>query len=98
MYKMVCKKCGIDLTFSNISTERDVDNKPIGHCRECGELKLAELKKERFVETYQGNDIYIKDGRYYPYWGCMYSFDLIEDCRARIGASHIAIIPAVFFK
>ena len=96
--KMCCIKCGEKLSFSNWGNVRDVNNKPIGCCKYCSKDVLTELKSQRYVETYKGNNIYILDGKYAPYWGCNYCFDNIDDCRASIDNSNVAIIPMMYIE
>lgn len=92
---MKCKRCNKDLgefnRYGRIAF--DVDYKDLGmFCIECKDIVENELKKQRLVETYKDNEIYVKDDRYYPYWKCLYHFKNIEDVRARIDDSNIAII------
>lgn len=37
-----------------------------------------------YVETYKNNEIFQLDGKYIPYIGCHYYFEILEDCKARI--------------
>jgi DNA-directed RNA polymerase subunit RPC12/RpoP len=91
-YNIKCKECGVKLTFKNVFTERDINNKTLGCCRDCGENLLLKLKQERLVEVYKNNSIYIYEGKYIPYWGCNYCFNTIEECRARIDIPNTAIV------
>ena len=88
-----CKKCGVELSVKNFGNIRDVNNKAIRCCKNCAESILSELQKERFIETYKGNNIYIFEDRYYPYWGCAYFYDTIEGVRDRIDHPDISIVP-----
>lgn len=74
---------------------RDIDGEKVKgyYCGDCHEFALASLMNERFVENYNGATIFCKDGRYSPYWECPYYFKTIEECRIRIDAKHIAIMP-----
>lgn len=89
-----CSTCGVELSFINFGSVRDINNKVVKCCRNCAEPVLSELKEKRFVETYKDNDIYIFEGRYYPYWGCAYSYDAIDGARSRIDNKGIAIVPS----
>lgn len=88
-----CINCNTEISFNNWGNVRDINNKSIRCCKACTDIVIKELKQERFVENYNGSDIFIFEGRYYPYWGCTYSFDIIEDCRTRIDMKGVAVIP-----
>lgn len=80
-----CKKCKNKLSFFNIYELRDVDCKRIGiFCNICGRDTEERLKEDRFIEEYKNNRIYLKDGRYYPYWECQYFFNSLEEVKVRI--------------
>jgi hypothetical protein len=91
-FNLKCKECGIELTFSNIFTKRDINNKTFRCCKSCGEAFLSKLKQERLAEVYKNNEIYKYENKYIPYWGCNYCFDTIEECRARIDMPNTAIV------
>ena len=55
--------------------------------------RFIKIKKNRFVETYNEVDIYLFENRYYPYWGCTYSFNNIENCKTRIDMKGVSIVP-----
>ena len=102
MKSQVCKKCStpLDLSFKNfikgnVRKVHDLNGEKVrgSYCGDCGEMAQAELMNERFVENYNGNTIFCKDGRYIPYWDCHYYFKTIEECRMRIDAKHIMITP-----
>jgi hypothetical protein len=91
--KMKCIKCKKPLGFANWGNVRDINNKSICCCKDCSEDILVEYKSQRIVENYSGVDIYIFEDRYYPYWGCSYSFETIEACRKRIDMKNVAVVP-----
>lgn len=88
-----CMNCNVEIHFHNWGNVRDINNKAIRCCKNCAEEVLSNLMKERFVETCNNNDIYMFEDRYYPYWGCTYSFYTIEDCRTRIDMKGVAVVP-----
>lgn len=93
--KFFCKECGDIISLYNFSNLRDCDNSRIGrYCKKCGEEEYQHLLRERFTEEYEGNQIYKKDNLYYPYWGCSYGFEKLEDCKKRIDNKNISIIDA----
>jgi hypothetical protein len=92
-HKLVCIKCGKELSFSNFGSVRSINGKAISCCKDCSPLTIEELKQKYFCETYNNNDIYMYEGRYYPYWECAYSFNNIEDCRARIDMKGVSVVP-----
>jgi len=96
--KLKCCECNTELNFSNWGNIRDVNNKYVPYCKNCADVVLLRLKENRFIENYNGADIYLFEGRYYPYWGCAYSFDNIDDCRARIDMKHVAVVPTVLLN
>lgn len=62
-------------------------------CNACAIYIEARMKKECFIEKYNGSYIYSIDGiKYVPYWGCSYYFTSLIGCRNRIDNKHIAII------
>ena len=96
-----CKECGKDLGHFNEYGVRvfDVGVVHVGvFCTEHGEIVENESKQKRFVEEYKGNKIYMKNGQYYPYWECQYSFDNLKNVKIRIDNSHTAVINKDAFK
>lgn len=93
---MKCKNCNCEINAFDIGTVKrvcDVGSERIGlFCLQCGEKVEAELKKKRFVETYKEQDIYFKEGGYYPYYESLYFYKEIEGARSRIDNPHIAVI------
>ncbi|WP_324655159.1 hypothetical protein [Bacillus paranthracis] len=95
-----CKCCekvlpaGFNL-FREATKLTDVDGERLAgfYCRDCSTEALAYLMNERFVEVYEGNLLFCKDGRYSPWWGCPYYFKTIEECRIRIDNAHLSIVP-----
>lgn len=93
---LICKNCGEEITLNNVA--------PIGKytlingsgikrcCANCAKQIEDKLKKQYFIETYNDNDIYCKDGKYAPYWGCKYYFKSLEDCEKRIDNKTYAMI------
>jgi hypothetical protein len=73
----------------------DIDGEKVKgyYCGDCHDYAQATLMNERFVENYNGNTIFAKDGKYSPYWECHYYFKTLEECRIRIDAKHIAVTP-----
>jgi predicted nucleic-acid-binding Zn-ribbon protein len=97
-----CKKCdcSLDLSFSSYMSGGykkvvDVDGEKVRgmYCGDCGDMAQAELMNSRFIENYNGATIFGKDGNYVPYWGSFYYFKTIEECRIRIDAKNIAVLP-----
>lgn len=88
-----CTVCETKLSFNNFGSVRDINNKVVPCCKNCSESALYRLKTNRLIETYNGCDIYLFEGSYYPYWGCAYSFDTIEGCRARIDNKGVSVVP-----
>ena len=71
--------------LQDIHAIRDVDGTLIGlYCPKHYSNAKKKIEAERFVERYKENDIYFKDGRYYPYWGASYYFLTLQDVRRRI--------------
>lgn len=81
--------CNIELDFRNIKIIQGIEK--IIVCRGCETKYVEKIKSKYYIETYKGNEIYCKDGRYVPYWGCMYYFKNIEDCKKRIDHKYIGI-------
>lgn len=101
-----CNCCNKLLDFSyeafakgELNRVVDLDGQKVKgfYCNDCYIESLAYLMNERFVEVYRGSTIFSKDGNYSPYWDCPYYFTTIEDCRKRIDATHIAMMPNVAF-
>ena len=91
--KLYCKKCGNEMSLYDFCNKRDCDNERIGrYCRSCGEEKYQNLLKERLFEEYNGYPIYKKDDTYYPYWGSLYGFYSIDDCRKRLDNPRISVV------
>ncbi|MEC2335184.1 hypothetical protein [Bacillus subtilis] len=96
-----CKCCNrpvsLELKDWGVNTHkiRDIDGQKVKgyYCSDCVDESMAHLMNERFVEVYNGNTIFCKDGNYTPYWECAYYFKTLEDCRNRIDAKHIAVMP-----
>lgn len=83
--KLCCDKCNVALTFMNIGRAMDVDSERIGtHCKDCALEVENDLKQKRLVETYKGNDIFCKDGRYYPYWQSSYHYVKLDHVKKGI--------------
>jgi len=94
-----CRNCGHLLTFSTLSITRDCDHLAIGpYCKDCGPVFLADLMDYRKVEVYNDVVIYVKDGKFYPYWECPYYFTTLEDCKKRIDMKYSAIISLNILK
>lgn len=91
--KLFCKECGDIISLYNFSNLRDCDNSRIRrYCKNCDEKEYQYLLKDRFIEEYDDCQIYKKDNLYYPYWGCSYGFEKLEDCKKRIDNKNISII------
>lgn len=97
-----CKCCDKLLEFrfdsfakGEINRVRDVDGTKVKglYCKDCYIESQAYLMNERFVENYNGEIIFCKDDMYSPYWECPYHFKTIEECRTRMDANHIAVMP-----
>lgn len=94
-----CRQCDKDLALNEIFGVRDVDLQRVGvFCREHGEIVQNNLKEKRFIEEYNGNKIYSKDGEYFPYWECSYSFVTLKDTKTRIDNPQIAVVNMNAFK
>jgi len=89
----ICINCRAELSFNNFGSVRDINNKVVRCCKYCSEYILEELKAERFVENYKNNDIFEFEDRFYPYWGCTYSYGTITGVRDRIDHPDISIVP-----
>lgn len=87
--KLKCDCCGTDLTLFNARFMVGVER--IKVCDSCLDEYVEKVKSKYHVETYKGNDIYTKDGMYYPYWDCPYCYDNLEDCKKRIDNRHVGI-------
>ncbi|MBN3352028.1 hypothetical protein CF086_17170 [Clostridium botulinum] len=92
--KLYCKKCGIKLNLKNIDTTSvNIDGSKIKRmCKKCSKILESELKNKYFAQEYKMNNIYSKDGKYVPYWGCNYYFKSLEDCKKRIDNKNIACV------
>ena len=103
-YKPCCKSCNKSFNMNSFLIRealilRDLDFSSIGaHCSDCYEEADKAIKEKRFVETYNGENIYQKDGMYAPYWGCGYAFDNLEDCKKRMDMKGVAITPFGMIK
>jgi DNA-directed RNA polymerase subunit RPC12/RpoP len=91
----ICKKCGKQVTVADLIRYVDCDGERLKglYCSECNKNRFEGLVKERVIEVYHNNQICLKDGRYYPYWGCAYYFDTLEGARKRIDNPYICIVP-----
>jgi len=98
-----CKRCENLLAVFNfenfnngkINKLKDVDGEKIKglYCHHCVDEAHKDLMESRFLEEYKGEKIYQKDDMYLPYWGCMYHFKTLEECRIRIDASDTVVLP-----
>lgn len=96
MFEVVyCGICGEKLDLMYLANTKDVDGKYIRTCLKCVSTSQDKLKEQRFVESYRGHKIYQKDGRYYPYWICAYSYDSLDACKHRIDDGTFGVVPAV---
>jgi len=98
---LYCKKCDGHLGHYCENGKRvfDVGYERLGlFCKTCAEIVENDLKNKRFVEEYKGNQIYLKDERYFPYWECQYFFNNLDDVKIRIDNPHIAIVDTNAFK
>lgn len=99
MQKIHCKECEVELSFMNIRGLKDLDFSRMGaYCSTCFPATEENLKQQRFVEEYDGNKIYSKDGKYSPYWHCWYCFDTVEEARSRIDAKGIGVYNSSLFN
>ncbi len=92
---MNCRDCGEELLPYGQSLERvfDVGCEYIGiTCKKCATEKTKRLKKERFVQEYEGENIYYKEGLYYPYWSASYGYKTLGGAWERIDNKHIAVV------
>jgi len=87
-----CRVCGEKLTFKNFGKVRGIDGKAQRVCRTCSDEYIKKLKEHSYIETYNGSDIYMLDGRYVPYWGCFYYFTCIEGCKERIDMKNCEVV------
>ena len=87
--KLKCDCCGTELSLSNARFVEGIER--IKVCNLCQNEYVQKVKSKYYVETYKGDDIYTKDGMYYPYWDCAYCYDNLEDCRKRMDNRHIGI-------
>lgn len=79
--KLKCDCCNKELSLGNFKIVRGIKN--IKVCNDC-EYYIDEVKSKYFVENYKNNDIYLVDGKYVPYWECLYYFNSLEECKSRI--------------
>lgn len=91
---MLCKKCGIELNIKNFNKKSmDIKGKRLTLlCGDCAKQIEKQLKEECFVCEYKGGNIYCKDNRYVPYWGCGYYFKTLEDCKKSMNNKHRVVI------
>lgn len=80
-YRPKCDCCNAILKPYNSKYEVGVERVKV--CQSCIDY-IDKVKSKYYVETYKGNDIYMKDGMYFPYWDCQYYFSSLQDCRNRI--------------
>ena len=98
-YNPCCKECQKPFDFSSFVTKearvlKDLDHSSKGaYCSNCFNEAFVSLKESRFVEKYNGKNIYQKDGLYAPYWESSYAFDNIEDCKKRMDMKGVAVTP-----
>ncbi len=98
---IACKQCGKDLGFFAEYGYRvfDVGMERVGlFCKEHSNELEKKLKNKRFIEEYKETSIYMKDGKYFPYWDCLYYFDNLDDVKIRIDNSQMAIVNLGVFK
>ena len=93
--ELYCKVCDERITLRNITRERNIGGGSLRCCNQCGKSEQDRLKEKYYVETYNGEDIYMKDGVYLPYFECTYCFKTLDDCKKRIDAEGIAIPPLI---
>lgn len=92
---MNCRDCGEKLLPYGQSLDRVFD---VGYeyikttCKECAIEITDKLKQKRFVQEYNGETIYYKDGLYYPYWEAGYAFETLEDVKERLDNKHISVV------
>lgn len=80
--KLYCDCCGKELTMFDFKVSYGIVK--IKTCSSCANHYIDVVKTKYRVETYKGNDIYKKDGKYFPYWDCPYCFDTLQECKDRI--------------
>lgn len=92
---MQCKVCGKQMPLfykgcAKTTYYHPRKSKPIFVCNnECKD----KWESQYFVEEYKGNKIYCIDGKYIPYFGSVYYFTTLEDCKKRIDYPHMAFAP-----
>mgnify|MGYP001375894678 FL=1 len=97
---MNCRLCNDKLLpyGQNLKRIFDVGNTYVmTTCSNCCDKETEKLKQERFVEEYKGENIYFKDGLYFPYWEAPYTFDDIEGAKERIDNKNIAVVDMRIF-
>ncbi|MGX6978981.1 hypothetical protein ACWN8V_06960 [Vagococcus elongatus] len=98
-HKLSCNNCSKPFNMHSFVIRearivRDLDFSSTGaYCSDCFHEACKSIKEKRFVEEYKGEAIYMKDGRYAPYWGASYAFDNIDDCKKRMEMKGIAVTP-----
>jgi hypothetical protein len=81
---MICQACLNENSLFKTKFLKDCDDKIIGYyCSDCYKEKADILFKKRYVETYKNNEIFMKDGKYFVYWGCLYWFTSLKDAKKR---------------
>lgn len=80
-HTLKCDCCNTTLNIYNSKFEVGIERVKV--CHSCVDY-IGKVKSKYYVETYKGNDIYTKDGMYFPYWDCQYCFPTLQDCRNRI--------------
>lgn len=83
-HELRCDCCQEDL--KTYSSKFVVGIERIKVCESCADDYVNKVKRKYYVETYNGHDIYTKDGMYFPYWDRQYCFPSLQDCRNRIDA------------
>lgn len=91
-----CKTCSKVLnSYMHMHRIRDLNSERLKgfYCKDCVDDAQQQLKEERFVEEYKGNEIYCRDGCYAPYWGCAYYLKSLDECRLIIDSSNTSTVP-----
>lgn len=98
--KIKCFHCGKELGNANFKTftkcKRGYD-KTRKLRQFCNEECYEDYQKQFIVDIHHNKPIYAvefnRELRYMSYWECSYYFTTIEDCKVRMDATNIGIIP-----
>lgn len=92
----ILKAKGANIGFFDWANFYQGYNKEMKHKLFCDE-KCFNAYIEQFVECIYNNvKIYKIDEKYIPYWGSLYYFITLEECKNRIDAKNISVVPIFY--